>query len=71
MAQTNILQGVRRLKVRVVILLVGILLVLAGGRYGSAATGEQPVALTMADFKFTPAQVSLRAGVPAQIRLGP
>ena len=57
------------MNVRVVILLVGILLVLAGGRYGSAATGEQPVALTMTDFKFTPAQVSLRAGVPAQIRL--
>jgi len=39
---------------RVVILQVGILLVLAGGRYGSAATGEQPIALTMTDFKFTP-----------------
>jgi len=57
------------LKSGMVAVLAVVVLVAGAAGFGAAATGEQQLTLTMTEFKFTPVQVSLRAGTPAQIRL--
>jgi uncharacterized cupredoxin-like copper-binding protein len=46
-----------------------VLLVAVGGSSGAAAPGEQQLTLTLTEFRFVPAQVAVRSGVPVQIQL--
>lgn len=50
-------------------LLAAVLLVAASGASVLSGVAGESVTVTMTEFKFTPAQVTLRAGVPAEIRV--
>jgi uncharacterized cupredoxin-like copper-binding protein len=49
--------------------LAAVLLVAAPGSPARSGAAGQSVTVTMTEFKFTPAEVTLRAGVPAEIRV--